>query len=496
MKKADAAFSRCRYRVFVYPRPLEPPPCVVEGGIGSRYAGTEGVFAFNSSTNTCQCHVPAMNTSTATRATGELGDPVELKCQLFGAPAGGEQYGSRYTSVHPMALAHLVHYRVLNSRCRTLLPSEATLFLLPLYSMKRASGGADDRVECAEMLGTLRRWRSEFATPHGVPYMDRHDGYDHFVVASKSMWPMDSCRVLFGQSPSIGHALRIGMDGGPSIAWKIDATGKSKRLAFNYSDPADYLTVPSVGAAHGRMGLSVAESLSHERRITASIFTLACCHANWQQALELRHVLVKQCSMASAGMRFVRPRASRQLHPVCHNATCACAAVQRGAGASIPSHATMPGIRASALALYLNSTFCLMPAGDWPSRTPAIVDAMACGCIPVFFHSAQLELWPAHLGGWLRDASVFFDYRQVINGSVHVVDQLQAISPDRIQAMRRHLHANLHRIVYSHADDDSAMGRSENLEHAREDAWGITLQHMQQRLRVRLREYAVAHASR
>ena len=171
MKKADAAFSRCRYRVFVYPRPLEPPPCVVEGSIGPRYAGTEGVFAFNSSTNTCQCHATAMNTSTATRAIREVGDPVELKCQLFGAPAGGEQYGSRYTSVHPMALAHLVHYRVLNSRCRTLLPSEATLFLLPLYSMKRASGGADDRVECAEMLGTLRRWRSEFATPHGVPYM-------------------------------------------------------------------------------------------------------------------------------------------------------------------------------------------------------------------------------------------------------------------------------------------------------------------------------------
>ena len=212
------------------------------------------------------------------------------------------------------------------------------------------------------------------------------------------MWPMDSCRVLFGQSPSIGHALRIGMDGGPSIAWKIDATGKSKRLAFNYSDPADYLTVPSVGAAHGRMGLSVAESLSHERRITASIFTLACCHANWQQALELRHVLVKQCSMASAGMRFVRPRASRQLHPC---ATTRPVLAPRCSAVPVPrSRATQQCPHPCVSPRSLPQLHVLMPAGGWPSRTPAIVDAMACGCIPVFFHSAQLELWPAHLGGW------------------------------------------------------------------------------------------------
>mmetsp|Transcript_41053 Transcript_41053/g.135277 ORF Transcript_41053/g.135277 Transcript_41053/m.135277 type:complete len:499 (-) Transcript_41053:18-1514(-) len=44
-------------------------------------------------------------------------------------------------------------------------------------------------------------------------------------------------------------------------------------------------------------------------------------------------------------------------------------------------------------AAYASSTFCLQPPGDTFGRS-AIVDALSVGCIPVFFHPRQLELWP------------------------------------------------------------------------------------------------------
>ena len=35
------------------------------------------------------------------------------------------------------------------------------------------------------------------------------------------------------------------------------------------------------------------------------------------------------------------------------------------------------------------------------------------GAIPVFFHETQLAIWPDAAGGWLRDAVVFIDQKDV-----------------------------------------------------------------------------------
>ena len=61
----------------------------------------------------------------------------------------------------------------------------------------------------------------------------------------------------------------------------------------------------------------------------------------------------------------------------------------------------------AALTLYAASTFCLQPPGDTISRS-GIVDAVTLGCIPVFFHPQQRELWTDH---WrAAEASVLFDW--------------------------------------------------------------------------------------
>ena len=56
---------------------------------------------------------------------------------------------------------------------------------------------------------------------------------------------------------------------------------------------------------------------------------------------------------------------------------------------------SMGGKAEAALRLYATATFCLQPPGDAYPRG-AIVDAMAMGCIPVFFHPSQRALWPLH----------------------------------------------------------------------------------------------------
>ena len=103
----------------------------------------------------------------------------------------------------------------------------------------------------------------------------------------------------------------------------------------------------------------------------------------------------------------------------------------------------------------------------------------------------QLELWPVHVGGWLRGASVFLDHRAVLNESVHVVDTLRAISGEHIRSMRRRLLANPRRVIYSRTDnggnEDAAQGEAP-------DAWDILLRHLEQRLTRHTRSHEVASA--
>jgi hypothetical protein len=64
----------------------------------------------------------------------------------------------------------------------------------------------------------------------------------------------------------------------------------------------------------------------------------------------------------------------------------------------------------SALELYAQSTFCLMPPGDSVVRG-AILDALSVACVPVFFHSAQRTLWAQHWNA--SAASVLIDWSVV-----------------------------------------------------------------------------------
>eukprot|EP00900_Chrysochromulina_parva_P000436 jgi/Chrpa1/10393/Chrysochromulina_OHIO_Genome00020300-RA len=105
-----------------------------------------------------------------------------------------------------------------------------------------------------------------------------------------------------------------------------------------------------------------------------------------------------------------------------------------------------------ALRLKLHSTFCLEPPGFSPPRKSSL-DSMLSGCIPVFFYSDEefASLWPFHMGGlhgWGANASVRVPLEAALDGSVDVIEYLQAVPEARIRAMQSMLAAHAHTLLY------------------------------------------------
>ena len=107
--------------------------------------------------------------------------------------------------------------------------------------------------------------------------------------------------------------------------------------------------------------------------------------------------------------------------------------------------------------LYADTTFCLLPPGDIPSRK-AVIDAMLAGCIPVLFDHRQISFYAMNiLGGWnhnrennkqqVSDTFIIFDPKQLpVEG---VIKTLAAYSPLRIQSMRRSIRSVGWRLMYA-----------------------------------------------
>merc|ERR1712187_993520 len=69
----------------------------------------------------------------------------------------------------------------------------------------------------------------------------------------------------------------------------------------------------------------------------------------------------------------------------------------------------------------MDSTFCINPAGDTPTRK-GIFDALVLGCIPVITDSRSLEIYKWHIPNWTA-VSVFIPRHRIMK-SFHIVDHL------------------------------------------------------------------------
>jgi hypothetical protein len=107
---------------------------------------------------------------------------------------------------------------------------------------------------------------------------------------------------------------------------------------------------------------------------------------------------------------------------------------------------------ASFLEAKKESTFCLEPEGDWPTRQSMVQDVLVT-CIPVFFSGSFARLWGPSWGNFIGAAAVQLDGAAVLSGDLDVLATLRAISADEIREKQRLLRRHREQMLYLHMND-------------------------------------------
>ena len=341
--------------------------------------------------------------------------------------------------------------RVRQYHCTTRDPSAADLFFVPAFTARLPSSHAF----CAEaprhqphncsrrrLFNRINALRNDL----GTSYLRRRNGRDHILptghqgVQLSGSWPYYELHIT---DPRLGEASILGTEENvPSIPhWPAKARPSPR-----------FISVPWSSSVH-----VAADAKWHQ--------------APWRQKLK-RMVLIG----AAFGFRGHSKALTFPLraglyyscvnHPrsVCTYLKLAPRLTQTQADRSVHKEVT------AIAALYYNSTFCLQPLGDGPTRA-GIIDALLLGCIPVLFHPAQLKQWPRHWGSWGRNATVLLDVErykytrppkprngsatakhistpQVHGGRQDIVATLLAIPPERVAHMQHTIRSHAHCVHY------------------------------------------------
>lgn len=217
-----------------------------------------------------------------------------------------------------------------------------------------------------------------------------------------------------------------------------------------------YLAVPWPTQFHAASDRDISEHLASLRRL-ARPYLMAFYGGEHGRQASLRHTLHEACRDAASRCvsLHVPGCASPRFTP---DACLVHAAAENGGGGAGARNVTL---FEHLLAGYASSEFCLMPAGDTPTRQ-GIFDALLTGCIPVFFttcrrgalyESAYEPFVPRYerhnfgAGAW----AVLLNASEVAHTPGVVVRTLEAIGVETRLRMREAILRFLPRLAYAHA---------------------------------------------
>ncbi|KAK6137700.1 hypothetical protein DH2020_028626 [Rehmannia glutinosa] len=135
----------------------------------------------------------------------------------------------------------------------------------------------------------------------------------------------------------------------------------------------------------------------------------------------------------------------------------------------------------------LQSTFCLQPPGDTPTRRSTF-DGILAGCIPVFFE----EISAKKQYGWhlpeeeYDDFSVFIPKEDVVFKGVRILDVLMGIPRGEIRRKREKVLEMMGRVMYR--KHGSSLGLR-----SKKDAFDIAIEGTLQRIKSRTQEIIASH---
>ncbi|KAJ8752998.1 hypothetical protein K2173_008733 [Erythroxylum novogranatense] len=295
----------------------------------------------------------------------------------------------------------LFHNRMLNHRCRTTEPENATAFYIPFYAGLAVgkhlwfNGTARDRDRHCEMMLNFVQ---------DQPYYKRSSGWDHFLTMGRITWD-------FRRSKDD--------DWGSSCIYMPGMRNITRLLIER--NPWDYFDVgvPYPTGFHPRSDSDVVQwqEFVRNRRRT----TLICFAGATRGAIknDFRGLLLSHCHNESDSCRVVDCSGSR-----CSNGT------------------------SEILETFLSSDFCLQPRGDSFTRR-SIFDCMVAGSIPVLFwkRSAYYQ-YEWFLPGQPDSYSVYIDRNEVKNGT-SIRKVLESYTKEEVSKMREKVIEYIPQFVYA-----------------------------------------------
>lgn len=276
------------------------------------------------------------------------------------------------------ALFKLMYERALMDPRRTLRPEEATSFLIPYdFGMDACffeTHGRMRKTQCPIAHEAMRLLRNS-------SYFHRKYGHDHTLIVSVNQ----NMNYFFGAAMCTSflhfcwNCTKLAIDDYMFMA--TDRRFELKNRGINWHAvpfPSDYHFDANVSSAPPWLEPLPANNLSGNRSWVVSFV------GNTRKFSE------------------VNTKVRTALAEQCQNHTQHCTTAQYQHSGEMAQH--------SPNAVSRNSTFCLQPPGDMPTRK-AVFDAVLSGCIPVLFHPMTARyMYEWHLGqvGW-EEIGLHFD---------------------------------------------------------------------------------------
>ncbi|CAH9072728.1 unnamed protein product [Cuscuta epithymum] len=336
-----------------------------------------------------------------------------------------------WTDMYSVELIY--HERMLNHKCRTMDPNEATGFFLPFYAgiavgrylFTEFNYTYQDRDRYCEMF---LDWLEE------QPTYIKHKGVDHFIVLGRLTWDFRRLAdndgdwgTSFLYMPRMKNVFRLGVE-------KHD----KDRLEESVPYPTGF---------HPRSEADIRQWQSHVRsQKRDSLFTFVGAKRH-KIKNDFRGMLMDYCIDEEA----------------CRAVDCSAVMCSDGSPAVFDS--------------FLHSDFCLQPKGDGMTRR-SIYDCMISGAIPVYFWEGTFKdqyVW--HLPWRSETFSVYIDNAGVRNSNGTMIREvLEGVHRENVRQMRETIIDLMPEIVYA--------SRKEGLGNVR-DAFDVTLDRVLKRLKAR-----------
>ncbi|KAH0657132.1 hypothetical protein KY290_031586 [Solanum tuberosum] len=300
----------------------------------------------------------------------------------------------------------IYHERILNYKCRTLNPQNATAFYIPFYA-GLAIGKilwfttAKERDRPSELM---LEWVKN------QPYWNKNHGSDHFLMLGRLTWAFrrktdadSDWGTSFLRMPLMKNVLRLSIEKNPWDDLEV--------------------SVPYPTAFHPQFETEIKQ---------------------WQDLVRSRNRSSHFC-FVGAVRKKIKNDFREVLMNYCKNETGSCKIVDCSV---THCYDGAPAI----LEAFLDSDFCLQPKGDGFTRR-SMFDCMMAGSIPVYFWEGSFKTqYEWHLPSPSEDYSVYMDHTEVRNDTNIIREVLDKFTKDDVKKMREILIDAMPKYLYARSN--------------------------------------------